>query len=96
MQFSPALYLWSVNVIGIARVAASTTQLIWFPPDFQVGLLVLATLALISGAIVLRLPYAASFSIGDAFSFAALFLYGVEAATLTVVLDTLAISLRLK
>jgi putative nucleotidyltransferase with HDIG domain len=96
VQFSPALYLWSVNVIGIALVAASTTQLIWSPPDFQIGLLVLATLALVSGAIVLRLPYAASFSIGDAFSFAALFLYGVEAATLTVVLDTLAISLRLK
>jgi putative nucleotidyltransferase with HDIG domain len=96
VQFSPALYLWSVNVIGIALVAASTTQLIWSPPDFQIGLLVLATLALTSGAIVLRLPYAASFSIGDAFSFAALFLYGVEAATLTVALDTLAISLRLK
>ena len=96
MQFSPALYLWSVNLIGIAIIAASILQLIWFPPDFLFGWLVLALLALASGATVLRLPYGASFSVGDAFSFAALFLCGIEAGTLTVVLDTLAISLRLK
>jgi putative nucleotidyltransferase with HDIG domain len=96
VMFTPALYVWSVNVIGIAIVAASTLQLIWFPLDFQLGFLVLAVLALVSGASVLRLPYEASFSVGDAFSFAALFLYGIEAGTLTVVLDALAISLRLK
>ena len=96
MQFSPALYLWSVNLIGIAIIAASILQLIWFPPDFLFGWLMLALLALASGATVLRLPYGASFSVGDAFSFAALFLCGIEAGTLTVVLDTLAISLRLK
>ena len=96
VQFSPALYLWSVNVMGIAVIAASITQLIWFPLDFQSGWLALAVLALVSGATVLRLPYEASFSVGDTFSFAALFLYGIEAGTLTVALDTLAISLRLK
>jgi putative nucleotidyltransferase with HDIG domain len=96
VRFSPALYLWSVNLMGIAIIAASVLHLIWFPPAFLFGWLMLALLALVSGATVLRLPYGASFSVGDAFSFAALFLYGVEAGILTVVLDTLAISLRLK
>jgi putative nucleotidyltransferase with HDIG domain len=88
-------YVWTVNVVGIAVVVASAVQLMRSPVDTRWFLL--AGLALISGTTVLRLPVvAASFSVGDAFSFAALFLYGVETATLTVALDALAITLRLK
>lgn len=67
--------MWSVNVIGIAVVTTSVVQLIWFPLDFPLRALTLAGLALVSGATVLRLPFSASFSVGDAFSFAALFLW---------------------
>ena len=57
----------------------------------------MAGLAIVSGLTVLRMQsVTASFSIGDTFSFAALFVYGPAAATVTVALDTLAISTRLK
>ena len=90
----PALYVWTVSITGVAVIVLSGLQVIWFPLPFS--WLALAGLALLSGLTVLRLPFSASFSVGDAFSFAALFLYGTEAATLTVALDALAISLRLK
>jgi putative nucleotidyltransferase with HDIG domain len=89
------LYVWTVNAVGVAIITAALADVIRSPID--VRWLVLAILAVVSGATVLRLRFvSASFSVGDAFSFAALFLYGVEAATLTVALDTLGISLRLK
>lgn len=95
MSVSATRYVWTINLIGIAVIAAAIVQLVRSPLDIR--WFMLAVLALISGATVLRLPFvAASFSVGDAFSFAALFLYGVEAATLTVALDALAITLRLK
>ena len=96
MTSRPAEYVWTVAVIGVAVITTCVIQLLWFPVQSPWVALILATLALVSGATVLRLPFSASFSVGDAFSFAALFLYGVDAATVTVALDTLAISLRLK
>ena len=90
-----ALYLHTVNIAGAAVILRSTIHMFESPVDAP--WLILAALALLSGATVIRLQFvSASFSVGDAFSFAALFLYGVEAAVLTVALDTLAISLRLK
>lgn len=94
MSLSANRYVWTVNIMGMAVIAAAVIQLVRSPLDIR--WFMLAGLALISGATVLRLPVAASFSVGDAFSFAALFLYGVEAATLIVALDALAITLRLK
>ena len=88
-------YLWTVIVVGCAALLTSGFRTISSPLDPT--WLLLALPAVVSGATVLRLPFVtASFSVGDAFSFAALFLYGVDAATVTVALDTLAISLRLK
>ena len=90
----PTLYVWAMNVVGIVVVLHSVVSLVRNP--LSPGWLVLAILALIGGATVLRMQAVpASFSIGDTFSFAALFVYGPEAATVTVALDTLAISSRI-
>ncbi|HEU4927229.1 MAG TPA: HD-GYP domain-containing protein [Vicinamibacterales bacterium] len=91
----PAAYLWGVNVLGTACIVVALVHLVRLPVD--PAWLIPAGLAILSGTTVLRMrSVQASFSVGDTFSFAALFLYGPEAATVTVALDTLAISLRLK
>jgi putative nucleotidyltransferase with HDIG domain len=91
----PAAYLWGVNVLGTACIVLSLFNLVKSP--ISLAWLIPAGLAIVSGLTVLRLQsVSASFSIGDTFSFAALFVYGPEAATVTVALDTLAISTRLK
>jgi putative nucleotidyltransferase with HDIG domain len=91
----PAVYLWGLNVLGTASIVLSLITLMNSP--ISLTWLIPAGLAIVSGLTVLRLPsVTASFSIGDTFSFAALFVYGPEAATVTVALDTLAISTRLK
>ena len=64
----PALYVWTVSITGVAVIVVSGLQVIWFPLPFS--WLALAGLALLSGLTVLRLPFSASFSVGDAFSFA--------------------------
>ena len=91
----PAAYLWGVNALGTACIVLSVFNLVKSP--ISLAWLIPAGLAIVSGLTVLRMQsVSASFSIGDTFSFAALFVYGPEAATVTVALDTLAISTRLK
>ena len=91
----PAAYLWGVNVLGTASIVLSLITLVKSP--ISLAWLIPAGLAIVSGLTVLRMrSVAASFSIGDTFSFAALFVFGPEAATVTVALDTLAISTQLK
>jgi putative nucleotidyltransferase with HDIG domain len=91
----PAAYLWGVNVLGTACIVLSLITLVKSP--ISLTWLIPAGLAIVGGLTVLRMrSVEASFSIGDTFSFAALFVYGPEAATVTVALDTLAISTRLK
>ena len=91
----PVVYLWGLNVLGTASIVLSLITLVNSP--ISPIWLIPAGLAILSGLTVLRMPsVTASFSIGDTFSFAALFVYGPEAATVTVALDTLAISTRLK
>ena len=91
----PGVYLWGVNVLGTACIVLSLFTLVKSP--ISLAWLIPAGLAIVSGLTVLRMQsVTASFSIGDTFSFAALFVYGPEAATVTVALDTLAISTRLK
>lgn len=88
------VYVWCVILAGGAAIAASFGHLATAPVPPQWALL--GVLAAVSGAAVLRLRVAnATFSIGDTFSFAALFLYGPAAATVTMALDALAISVRL-
>ena len=90
-----AAYLWGVKVLGTACIILSLINLVKSP--ISLGWLIPAGAAIVSGLTVLRMrSVEASFSIGDTFSFVALFLYGPEAATVTVALDTLAISMRLK
>ena len=91
----PDAYVWSVNLVGWGAIALAVAGLVRSPVG--AAWLIPAALAVISGATVLRMrAVPASFSIGDTFSFAALFVYGPDAATLTVALDTLAISTRLR
>ena len=91
----PAAYLWGVKVLGTACIVLSLISLVKSP--ISLGWLIPAGAAILSGLTVLRMrSVEASFSIGDTFSFVALFLYGPEAATVTVALDTLAISMRVK
>jgi putative nucleotidyltransferase with HDIG domain len=91
----PAAYLWGVKVLGTACIVLSLITLVKSPISLE--WLIPAGAAILSGLTVLRMrSVEASFSIGDTFSFVALFLYGPEAATVTVALDTLAISMRLK
>jgi hypothetical protein len=92
---TPRAYVWTVNALGSLCIALALVSMLRFP--ISPAWLIPAGLAIVSGATVMRMKSVpASFSIGDTFSFAALFVYGPEAATLTVALDTLAISLRLK
>src|SRR5438552_13116048 len=88
------MFAWSTILAGMAVLGLSLSQLLTVTVDLR--LTVLAVLALISGAAVLRLQAVpATFSFGDTFSFAALFLYGPAAGALTAALDSLAGGLRL-
>ena len=89
-----SVYVWSISAAGAAAILVTLARLALHPAD--PGALIPAVLAVVSGATVLRLrSVRASFSIGDAFTFSALYLYGVEVGTATVALETLAISIRL-
>ena len=84
-----------MSTAGFGAVAAAAQGVVAQPPDGT--WLLPVVFALLSGATVLRLrSIAASVSLGDSFTFAALFLYGPDAATLTVAVETIAMSLRLK
>lgn len=88
------VYLRCLVLGGAAAITASAVHLVTAPVPPQ--WILLGVLGAISGAAVLRLRVVpATFSMGDTFSFTALFLYGPEAATVTVALETLAISWRL-
>jgi len=90
-----AAYLWAVNALGTACIVLSLFNLVKSP--ISPTWLIPAALAVLGGLTVLRMQsVTASFSIGDTFSFAALFVFGPDAATMTVALDTLAISTQLK
>jgi putative nucleotidyltransferase with HDIG domain len=89
------VYLCSVSVAGAIAILMSLQRALTEP--FDPAWLIPMVLAVVSGVTVLRLKeVTASFSVGDTFSFAALFLYGPEIATLTVAFDTIAISTRLR
>jgi len=87
-------YVWAVDAAGIAVLLYSIARV--FTTALHPMAIVLALLATFSGLMVLRLrSISASFSLGDAFTLSALFLYGPEFGALTVALDTIAISFRL-
>jgi putative nucleotidyltransferase with HDIG domain len=89
------VYVCLISVAGGMAILLSLRRAVTEP--FDLAWLIPVTLAVISGVTVLRLrDVAASFSVGDTFSFAALFLYGPEIGTLTVAFATIAISTRLR
>jgi len=86
--------LWTVISAGFAILIHAGWQLIHEP----IGLewLLLAGLTVLSGVAALHVPAGnMSFSVSDTFAFTAMLLFGPAAATVTVALDALAISLRL-
>jgi putative nucleotidyltransferase with HDIG domain len=85
---------WGTAIAGLVVLGLSLRHLLTTSIDQQWT--VLAVLAALSGVAVLRLHAApATFSFGDTFSFAAMFLYGPAAGAVTAALDSLASDLRL-
>jgi putative nucleotidyltransferase with HDIG domain len=88
-------FAWGTAIAGLLVLCLSLQRLLTTAIDQQ--WIVLAILAAASGFAVLRVPaLPAQFSFGDAFSFAAMFLYGPAAGAVTATLDSLAMDLRLR
>lgn len=85
------LYVGCVVAAGVLAVLQSIRELTQSPVPWQWGML--AVLTLLSGSFTVRIPgVSARLSVSDTFVFAAVLLFGPEAATMIVVLDTLVIS----
>ncbi len=88
-------YAWGIVLGGLVVLAVSAVQL--STEDLTATWLVLPALAAISGLGVLRVhSLPANFSVGDTFSFAAMFLFGPAAGALTSAVDSLACNFRLE
>ena len=87
-----SLYVGAVGVVGLAVIAESVSRLLTDPPGVEWFLL--AALTLVTGSFTVKLPGLSSkISISETFVFTSVLLFGPAGGTLTVVLDTLAISL---
>lgn len=87
-------FIWTVVAPGLAALAWAGFRLVSEP--ISPRWLVVAGLTVLSGAAALRVPAGnMSFSVADTFAFTALLLFGPAAATITVALDALTITLRL-
>lgn len=88
-------YVASVVVTGIAIVLHSASRLYSEPIEPQ--WLILAALTVLTGSFTIKVPsITARISVSETFVFASVLLFGAEAGTLTVLLETLIISLWLK
>lgn len=88
-------YVLSVSAVGLAIAAHSLAQLL--VQQVSVQWLILAALTLLTGSFTVRIPKInARLSVSDTFVFASVLLFGPAAGTITVLLDALIISLRLK
>jgi PAS domain S-box-containing protein len=95
MRLAPRLYTQSVTLLGGIVLGVSVWHLVLAPPG--VAWVILAAFTVISGAATLRMPVVpVSFSISDTFTIAAALLFGPAAGAITVALDSLAISRRLR
>lgn len=89
------IYVLCVSAVGLAIAAHSLTELLIQPVSVQ--WLILAALTLLTGSFTVRIPKInARLSVSDTFVFASVLLFGPAAGTITVLLDALIISLRLK
>ena len=88
-------YVMSVSAIGLTIAAHSLAQI--FSEQVSVQWLILAALTLLTGSFTVRIPRInARLSVSDTFVFASVLLFGPAAGTITVLLDALIISLRLR
>src|SRR5436190_14580432 len=95
MRLAPRLYTQSVTLLGGIVLGVSVFHLAVAPPGL--AWFILAAFTVTSGAATLRMPVVpVSFSISDTFTIAAALLFGPAAGTITVALDSLAISARLR
>jgi hypothetical protein len=87
-------YVWAVASAGTFAVLLSVRDLVLRPVGYEWT--ILAVLTAFCGAATLRMKsVAASLSVGDTVSFAAVLLFGPAAGAMMVAIDALAISLRL-
>lgn len=93
--FRQTLYLYTVIAAGALVIVVSMWQVAIAPPGAQ--WFILAALTMLSGAATLRMPNVpVSFSISDSFTITAALLFGPAAGALTVVIDSLVMSFRVK
>ena len=84
-----------MSAIGTTIAVYSLVQLL--TQNVSVQWLILAALTLLTGSFTVRIPrIKARLSVSDTFVFASVLLFGPAAGTITVVLDALIISLRLR
>lgn len=88
-------YIAAVVVSGIAVVLHSLWELNSKPPEFEWFLL--ATLTLLTGSFTVKLPsLPAKLSVSETFVFTSVLMFGPAAGTITVVIDSLVISLWMR
>jgi putative nucleotidyltransferase with HDIG domain len=88
-------YFLSVSAIGTTIAVYSLGQVL--TQRVSVQWVILAALTLLTGSFTVRIPkIKARLSVSDTFVFASVLLFGPAAGTMTVVLDALIISLRLR
>ena len=88
-------YFLGVSAIGLSIAVHSLAQLGVLNVSFQ--WLILAALTLLTGSFTVRIPRInARLSVSDTFVFASVLLFGPAAGTITVLLDALIISLKMR
>jgi putative nucleotidyltransferase with HDIG domain len=89
------LYLWAVAAVGIGVVGHALRVGYQNPPPFE--WFVLAALTLLTGSFTVKVPSeTARLSVSETFVFTSTLLFGVDAGTITAVLDALVMSFWLK
>src|SRR6266850_5322125 len=92
LRTTAQIYVSVVVLLGFATVLHSIASLYTNP--IEPGWLVLAALTLLTGSFTIKVPsITARLSVSETFVFASVLLFGPSAGTLTVVLETLIISL---
>jgi uncharacterized membrane protein len=87
-------YVLGVSAVGLTVAVYSLVQLVVLAVDLQ--WLMLAALTLLTGTFTVRIPgVPARLSVSDTFVFTSVLLFGPAAGTVTALLDTLIISLRI-
>src|SRR5262249_39154665 len=96
-QLRPVARSYVAVVVGIGLAAVVHSIVVLFKYPIPNEWFVLAALTLLTGSFTIKVPSIASrISVSDTFVFASVLLFGAAAGTLTVLLETLVISLWVK